>query len=161
LASKNLETYLNDHLAGAAAAVALLEKLEQHRLGTPSKEFVAGIRREIEADREELRRIMERVGVAESAVRQSAGWLASKLTTAKLRIDDLGGNALYALEALEALSLGIEGKHGLWVALRAAAKQHAELAVADYERLTKRAEEQRSAVENVRVDAATHAFVAS
>jgi hypothetical protein len=161
LASKNLETYLNDHLAGAAAAVALLDKLEQHRLRTPSREFVAGIRREIEADREELRRIMERVGAAESAFRQSVGWVASKLTATKLRIDDLGGDALYALEALEVLSLGIEGKHGLWAALRAAAKQHVELAVADYDRLTKRAEEQRSAVENVRVDAATQAFFAS
>ena len=40
----------------------------------------------------------------------------------KLRLDDPSGGALHRLEALEAVSVGIEGKRLLWRALAAAAE---------------------------------------
>jgi hypothetical protein len=61
-------------------------------------------------------------------------------------------------ESLEALSLGIEGKKSLWVALSAAAEVSPELRIADYERLKKRAEEQRNRVEAKRLEVAKAAL---
>jgi hypothetical protein len=54
----------------------------------------------------------------------------------------------------EAVALGIEGKRALWRALAAAAEVSPAFQVADYERLTQRAEEQRQRVETVRLEAA-------
>jgi hypothetical protein len=62
--------------------------------------------------------------------------------------------ALRLLEVSEAVALGIEGKRALWRALAAAAEVSPAFQVADYERLTQRAEEQRQRVETVRLEAA-------
>ena len=61
---------------------------------------------------------------------------------------------LRLLEALEALSLGIAGKETMWKAMRAAAEKTSELQGTDYERLVKRAEEQRRQVEVERLEVA-------
>ena len=60
--------------------------------------------------------------VAESRTRKATAWLTEKVTELKLRLDDPAGGALRLLEALEAVSLGIEGKRALWRALAAAAE---------------------------------------
>jgi hypothetical protein len=62
------------------------------------------------------------------------------------------------LESLEALSLGIEGKRVLWLALSAAAEVTSGLRIADYERLQDRAEEQRNRVEERRLEVAKAAL---
>ncbi|HSF43371.1 MAG TPA: hypothetical protein VLT87_26460, partial [Thermoanaerobaculia bacterium] len=66
---------------------------------------------------------------------------------------------LHLLEALDALSLGIEGKKILWRALAAAAEDAPALQGVDYEGLTRRAEEQRRRVEALRLDAARRALI--
>jgi hypothetical protein len=76
-----------------------------------------------------------------------------------LRLDDPARGALRLFEELEALSLGIEGKRSLWVALSAAAKDAPSLQLLDYERLASRAEEQRSRVEAKRLEAARKALI--
>ena len=48
---------------------------------------------------------------------EPAGCLGERLTRLKLPLDDPSEGALYLFEALEVLSLGIEGKRGLWQAL--------------------------------------------
>jgi hypothetical protein len=57
---------------------------------------------------------------------------------------------LHLLEAMEAASLGIEGKRLLWVVLQAASERSPRLKILDYDRLIQRAEEQRQRVESVR-----------
>lgn len=71
--------------------------------------------------------------------------------------DHLAGST--RLEALDALSAGIEGKRLLWRALAAAAEDAPALHGVDYERLTGRAEEQRDRVETLRRDAARRALI--
>lgn len=159
MADEHIATYLNDHLAGATAAVELLEHLETAHAESGVGQAAAGLRAEIEADRQELRALMERLEVDESRARKASGWLGSKVAELKLRLDDRSGGDLHLFESLEVLSLGIEGKHGLWRALAATAQDTPALQVADYERLARRAVEQRAQVEAMRLEAARKALV--
>ncbi|MEA2560054.1 MAG: hypothetical protein QOH06_1558 [Acidobacteriota bacterium] len=154
MAREHIATYLNDHLAGAAGAVELLEHLEKEHAGTEVGRLAAELRADVEADRQALKSLMQRLEVAQSRTRKAAAWLGEKVAELKLRLDDPAGGSLRLFESLEALSLGIEGKRSLWRALAAAADEAPHLRVADYEGLIRRAEEQRSRVETARLAAA-------
>jgi hypothetical protein len=158
MSNEQIATYLNDHLAGSTAALELIEHLQATHAGTALEPFLMELRADVTADREELQTIMGRLQVAESSVRKAAAWLAGKVTELKLRVDDAGGEGLQLLESLEVLSLGIEGKRGLWKAMAAAARESLVLQVADYERLERRAIEQRGLVEERRLAAAKSAL---
>jgi hypothetical protein len=161
MVEQHVATYLNDHLAGSEGALHLLEHLERAHAGTPMEQFAAGLRADIAADRRELEALMARLRVAVSRPRKAAAWLAEKLAELKLRLDDPTGSSLRLLEVFEALSIGIEGKRLLWRSLGAAAQGAPELGGTDYQCLVQRAEEQRSRVEAVRLDAARKALLGS
>ena len=161
MADGHIATYLKDHLAGGVAALELLEQLEEGHTGTPLERFFAELRADVAADRQELEAVMGRLKIDESRARKATAWLTEKVTELKLRFDDPAGGPLRLLEALEGLSLGIEGKRGLWRALAATAEDAPWLRVADYDRLIERAEEQRSRVEKLRLETARTALVAA
>lgn len=154
MADNHIATYLNDHLAGAVAGLEILEHLEAAHAGTPLEGFLRELRTEIEADRQELETLMERLSVSESRTRKASAWVAEKFAELKLRLDDSASGDFRLFESLEALSLGIEGKKSLWKALAAAAENAPALRLTDYERLERRAEEQRNRVEAARLEAA-------
>jgi hypothetical protein len=158
MADGHLATYLNDHLAGSVVAVELMENLESAYAGTPVAEFIAKLLADVEADRVELKALMDRLAISESRTRKASAWLTEKFTELKLRLDDSSRGDLRLLESLEALSLGIEGKKALWLALAAAAEVSPRLRIADYERLKQRAGEQRSRVEARRLEVAKTAL---
>lgn len=158
LAHEQIETYLNDHLAGSVAALELLEHLEKSHAGTPLENFLRELRIDVEADRQELETLMRGLRVTESRTRKAAAWITEKITELKLRVDDPASGALRLLEGLEVLSLGIAGKKALWHALEVLARDSSELRVLQYPNLIKRAEEQRSRVERVRLEAAKKAL---
>src|SRR6185436_6166255 len=159
MADTHIETYLNDHLAGSEAALELLEHLEVAHAGTEIGRLAAEILADVAADRQELEALMDRLGISQRRTRKATAWLAAKVTELRLRLEDRAGGALHLLESLEALSLGIEGKRSLWQALAAAADGEPALQVADYDRLARRAEEQRRRVEEKRLEAAREALV--
>jgi hypothetical protein len=159
MADKDIATYLNDHLAGSAVALELLEHLEAAYVGTDVGQLAAELRADVAMDRQELEKLMSRLHVGESRTRKAMAWLTEKVTEIKLRLEDPAGGALHLLEALEALSLGIEGKRSLWLALAAAAKDSPAFRVTDYEALVRRAEEQRRRVEAARLEAARRALI--
>jgi hypothetical protein len=142
-----LETYLNDHLAGASAAVEMLGLLRQI---DPGNDWT-GIEAEIVQDRLELQQLMKRANIGESRTRQAVAWLSEKLTELKSRLDDESGGPLRRLELVELLGLGIDGKRALWAALQTAADVTPALRDADYDRLIRRAEQQRATVETRRL----------
>ena len=154
MANEYVATYLNDHLAGSVVALELLEHLEATHAENDLIAFFKQLRTDIAADRDELQGLMERLDIGESRTRKATTWLATKLTELKLRFDDPQTGPLRLFESLEALSLGIEGKRSLWMALGAAAEISPLLRVADYERLTQRAQEQRNRVERLRITTA-------
>jgi hypothetical protein len=154
MAHEHLATYLNDHLAGATMAIELLQHLERTHAGDAVSRFAAELRLAIESDREQLQALMEHLGIAESRTRQATAWMAEKLTRLKLRMDDLKGGEFRLFEALEALSLGIEGKQALWMALSATSEVSPSLQTLDYDTLIARADEQRERVELKRLELA-------
>ena len=161
MAGSYLATYLNDHLAGSVTALELLGHLVEAHAGTAVAGFLVRLRADIEADQEELKSLIGRFGAGTSVARRAAAWLAEKAAELKLRADDPAGGALRLLESLEVVSLGIEGKRSLWLALKAATGSNPGLRGPDYGRLLLRAEEQRSQVETARLDAARGALAAS
>jgi hypothetical protein len=152
-----LRTYLNDHLAGATAAIELLQHLTKLRPQSDEQRY-AQLRREIEEDKQVLQDILTGLGGTESPVRKAAGWLSSKLGQVKMAIDDTGGDQLRALEALEALSLGIQGKLLLWRALATVASRVPPLQTVDFGRLQQRAHEQFEQVDGERLQVAKAAL---
>lgn len=155
--SSLLITYLNDHLAGSLAALQLLEHLlEQPAPGAENQ--LRGIRAEIEEDQKVLQGILKSVGGKESPVRKAAAWLTERVGQAKLRLDDSGSGDLRLLEALEALSLGIQGKASLWRALATVRDLRPELQRLDLRQLERRAQDQFERVDALRLRAARAAL---
>ena len=158
MADDHIATYLNDHLAGSVVAVELMENLETVYAGQPIADFIAKLRADIEVDIRELEDLMGQLQVSESRTRKASAWLTEKFTQLKLRLDDPTHGDLRLFESLEALSLGIEGKRSLWLALSAAAELSPQLRIANYQRLQRRAEQQRARVEEQRLELARKAL---
>jgi hypothetical protein len=159
MADEHIATYLNDHLAGSEAALELLEFIKAEQSGMSMEQFIAELRADIMADRQELEVLMVRLNVSKSRTRKATAWIGEKVTELKLHLDDPTGGPLRLLEALEALALGIHGKWSLWQAMAAAAADAPALQLVDYEGLAKRAEEQRGRVEAARLAAAKEALI--
>lgn len=153
--NKHVNVYLNDHLAGSVAAIDILDALEQVE---GHQEWAIRIRSEIVADRQELERLMQNAHVTTGIVRRASAWAAEKIVELKSRLDDGGDGYLHTFELLEALSLGIEGKRALWLALQSVAAQEPVFRVLDYPHLLDRAVQQRSEVEEHRIAAAEKAL---
>ena len=77
--NENLAIYLNDHLAGSVTAVELLDRVTAvyPDLGPAA----TALRNDIEADRLELRTLMNCLQISESRTRKIGGWLAENYTT--------------------------------------------------------------------------------
>jgi hypothetical protein len=157
MSTSTLTTYLNDHLAGSVVAVKLLDHLISKPAGATGEVFRT-LRSEIEEDQNVLRKLLERLAEPESRVRKAAAWLTEKLGQAKLQMDDPGNGELRALEALETLGLGIQGKLALWRALASVAGSVPELGTVDFSLLQRRAIEQFDRVERLRLEAARTAL---
>ena len=155
-----LGVYLNDHLAGATAGLELAEKLRDNNQGTELGKVMAALHHDIDQDRAALEEVMARLEVDRHPVKEAAGWMLERLS--RLRLNPLltGSADLTRLLETEALSLGIEGKLGMWLALKEAAAANPRLAGTDFDRLIERAGSQRQALEPHRVAAALHSFSA-
>jgi hypothetical protein len=158
MAKEYLATYLNDHLAGANFAVEILEQLAGEASNASSA--LLALKTHIEEDREQLRTLMARLGIAESRIRKAGSWIAEGLAEVKFSVDDDPNGPLRRLERLETLGIGIDGKLALWRALAAVAPSNQELIGLDFERLRMRGEDQRACVENWRLEAARAALAA-
>lgn len=159
MAYEHLSTYLNDHSAGAAAAINLMQHLETQYAGTETAAFIAHLRTDVEADERQLQQLIERLSVHGGEMRKFGAWLTERFAQFKLVIDDPSGGQLRLLELLEVLTIGIEGKLLLWQSLRTIASAVPELQDADYEKLSQRARDQRSRLEPYRLAAAQNALV--
>jgi hypothetical protein len=151
----SLVVYLQDHLAGSAAAVEILRGLGDEHEGQPLGRFASDLLIEVERDRAILETLIERVGGGTSPLKETTAWLGAKLSRFKLGrelSDDLG-----VLEALEVVALGIQGKRALWDALSAIGADP-RLRGLDLPNLIERAVSQHDRVEKERLKAARAAF---
>jgi hypothetical protein len=153
---KELDSYLNDHLAGSVSALELIAHWAQLHKGKPLGAFFSDIEAEIRADQNSLQDLMRSLGIDESAVRQAGAWVAEKLGRARFMIagnepDDLG-----LVLTLEGLIMGITGKKFMWRALAAANLR--EVKGFHLDELQRRAEQQIERVEAERLRAVRRAL---
>jgi hypothetical protein len=149
---KELDSYLNDHLAGSVSALELIEHWAHLHDGKPLGVFFSQIDTEIRADQNVLRDLMRRLGVEESSLRQAGAWAAEKLGRVRLMIAGAEQGSLGLVLTLEGLIMGIVGKKLLWRSLAAA--NLAKLNGYDFRELQRRAEQQIDRIEAERIRAA-------
>lgn len=153
-----LSTYLQDHLAGAAAGSEIARKIADAYREPPLGTFLGDLAREISFDKDTLEGIMTDLEVQPDRIKQAAGWVAEKVSRLKMSDQLTGDPALKKLMEFEVLSLGIEGKLALWHSLQQVAESYPALAAVDLAGLCKRAESQRDGLEEHRLAAARAAL---
>lgn len=156
---RNIGSYLNHHLAASVAWLDAVERLEQAEQGTPTGRALSELKVEAVADRQVLEEIMARLRVTPRETEKATAWLGEKLSRLMLPLGEGKDRRLTLLLMLEGLSLGIEGRRSLWIALAAAAPEVPSLMGQDFETLIRRAEAQRARLEALRLDAAQLALV--
>jgi hypothetical protein len=155
---EQLSDYLNDHLAGSVGALELLDRLIEACQNKPLERFFRDLREDIHQDQEQLKELMQKLGVEESAVRKAGAWVVEKLSRPKIELGDGSKEEIGIFLALETLVLGITGKRSLWRALHSASRTVPALARLDYSGLEKRAIEQCEKVEARRLEIARSIF---
>ena len=154
-----LEGYLNDHLAGSAAAIQLTERCRDRDPESDLGQVLQSLRGEIEEDRAVLERVIIALGGAPNRVKHAGALAIERLAGLRVTLPVLGAGSAEAtrLEEIEVLSLGIEGKRLLWRAL-AEVGSDGRLAAFDFPALARRASAQRDRLEPFRLQLASAAF---
>ena len=153
---KDLDSYLNDHVAGSISALELIAHWVEVHKGEPLGRFFVESEREIKADQDTLRDVMRTLGVEESKIRQAGAWAAEKVGRARLMIAGDEQGSLGLVLTLEGLIMGVTGKNLMWRAL-AAAKLPG-LSRYNFEQLQRRAEQQVERIEAQRISAVRQVF---
>jgi len=153
---KDLDSYLNDHLAGSVGALELIAHWAEIHKSEPLGRFFLEIEKAIKADQETLRDVMRALGVEESKVRKVTAWAAEKVGRARLIVAGDEPDSLGLVLTLEGLIMGVTGKKMLWITL-AAAKLPA-LSSHDLEQLQDQAEQQLERIETERISAIRQTF---
>jgi len=153
---KDLDSYLNDHLAGSISALELIAHWAEVHKGEPLGSFFVEAEKEIKADQDTLRDVMRTFGVEESKMRQAGAWAAEKVGRAGLMIAGDEQGSLGLVLTLEGLIMGVTGKKLIWRAL--AAEKLPRLNSYNFEQLQRRAEQQVERIEAERIQAVSQAF---
>ncbi len=154
---KDLDSYLNDHLAGSVAALELIAHCAHLCKGIPLGAFFSEMEAQIATDQDTLRDLMTRLSIEESKVLQAGAWAGEKLGRALLAMAGNEPGGLGPLLALEGLIMGIVGKGLLWRALPAA--NLPKLEMFDFEKLRRRVAEQIKRAQAEQVQSARRALV--
>ena len=106
-----LAIYLNDHLAGAAGGVELVEARPRLQPGNRvRRRSSAELAAEIEADRDALEQLMEELGISRDRIKGVLAWTGEKVGRLKLNGSLLSYSPLSRLVELEGLVIGVTGK---------------------------------------------------
>jgi hypothetical protein len=157
--SKLLSIYLNDHLAGATAGVAVARRAaksnrDSEAYGAPLEELAE----EIGEDRESLLQLMSDLEVGTDTIKQLLAWGAEKAGRLKLNGHLLSYSPLSRLDELEFLTLGVTGKLSLWRTLDLLSHREPRLRKEKLGELVVRAEMQLKTIATCRQHAVIDAF---
>jgi hypothetical protein len=158
-APKLLRIYLNDHLAGSNGGVSLARRIADENAGNDYGRAMQSVAREIEEDQDELRRIMEAVGVRQRRARQAVARIVERIGRVKTNGSLLGYSPLSRVLELEGLAMGVTGKLELWRSLLAVRDGNGGMPTEERLRtLIERAESQRRTLEDLHGRAAREAL---
>jgi hypothetical protein len=153
MSDRAIDTYLNDHLAGAMLGADLAKQIRQRNEGTPLGELMGSIAPQIEEDRQILVDLMERMNTSKNPLKQAAGWVAEKASRVKFSGASSGAPDYGTFMALETLTLGVLGKAKMWKVLKNVQSQYPPLASTNLDELIERADTQHGALERERLAA--------
>ena len=154
-----LAIYLQDHYAGSTTGLELAKRTASNNEG--DAEFGAPLARlaiEIGEDRDELKRIMDRLDVDEPRVKATVAWGMEKVARLKPNGRFLRYSPLSRVAELEGLITGVSGKLSLWRSLIELAPNEPRLDEDSVTRLAERAEDQLLRLHALRGAAALIAF---
>lgn len=154
---ENLETYLNDHLAGSISAINLITDLLTCQRSNGLNPVLEQLLRELTSEQDMLRKIMQHFDLKESPTKKLLGWLSERFAALKL-ISPGGEDPLRMMQALEMLQIGITGKRQEWLALHTTIAQSVATLGIDFPTLVAQAERQRDDLEHFRLQYAVGAF---
>jgi len=157
--SEYLETYLQDHRAGAAMGSDLAHRLAEENADTAYADFLLGLAREIDDDVEVLDQVMDRFGVSQPALKIAGGKIAERLGRLKPNEQLTGYSPLSRVLEIEGLRGGVEAKHGLWDSLAELAEHDDRLDPAQMAELQAKADTQLDGLREQSRLAAREAFV--
>ena len=160
MSDRPLDLYLNDHLAGATFGRDLAQRVAAEARSASVRAPMQELADDITADRDRLEHVMERVGAKQNTIAVAGGSIAEKLSRLAPGLGSLDGEFGF-FEALETLSLGVEGKRCLWTALRNVRDQYPGLNEIDLDELVARAERQHAILEEQRTAAVPRALTAA
>jgi len=155
MAYQGLDTYLNDHHAGATAGVNLAQMAAEEHRASEVGAFLGEIASEIKTDHDKLEQLMKELATEKSATKTAAAEIGSKVMKPKFTGDD---DDLNAFTVLETLSIGVEGKVCMWKALKQVEDAYPTLAAFGIDELLSRAEDQRGRIEEMRLQIAPSAL---
>ncbi|MDP2710235.1 MAG: hypothetical protein Q8O56_03365 [Solirubrobacteraceae bacterium] len=155
----HLETYLQDHRAGAEAGSALARRLADENVGTPHEDFLVSLAQEVEQDVDVLEGIMERFGVSKSILKTTGAKLGERIGRLTPNDQLTGYSPLSRVLEIEGLRAGIQGKLGLWDSLAELAAHDDRLDADEVTGLQEKAERQLEGLRKHERIAAREAFV--
>lgn len=156
-----LRIYLNDHLAGATAGVALVRRVAGAHRTTAAGPELAELASQVAQDRTALVEIMAALGISPDLVKPPLALLAERLGRLKPNGSLLARSPLSSVLELEAMALGVTGKRAGWRALHELCGSEPRLEPARIEELISRAERQAATLERLRTRAVREALQAS
>lgn len=153
-----MNTYVNDHLGGAALGSELAARIRDRNEGTPLGELMTRLAAEVEADRRDLEALADALDVSRNPVKQAGGWAAEKWSRIKFSGAGSGDAGHGNFMAIETLTLGVAGKRCLWRALDLVGDRYEAIDRGEMASLIERADAQLEALEAARLEVAAAIF---
>lgn len=158
MSTEPLAVYVNDHLAGSAAGLTLMDDLASRADGTALAPKLRTLAAEVREDQQLLRDTLERLAAGERRVAQAAAWLGEKVSERRLALVAHNHPALGLLEGLESIALGLQGKLAIFRVLAELGPLDPRLAGLPYGARADRTAVQHGMIEAERRAAAREAF---
>jgi hypothetical protein len=137
-----IETYLQDHRAGAEAGSDLARRLYEENKGTQYEAFLADLAEQIEEDLMVLEQIMDRFDVERPALKAAVAKIGERFSRLKPNDQLTGYSPLSRVLEFEGLRAGVQGKLSMWDALLEVTPFDARLDPEELGQLIARAESQ-------------------
>lgn len=154
---KLLGIYLNDHTAAAVGGIELVRRTLKNNRGTALGDYLQTMEDELKEDQQILKKLLAKVGISESRIKQGAMWVAEKIGRLKLNGQLTGYSPLSRVYDLEGLQMAVTGRIALLRGLKEL-ENEAMISTAELDRLMGRAEAQREQLEKFHAMAVERAF---
>lgn len=155
--NKYLRIYLVDHHAASVAGYELAKRTLGSNRGTRFESDLESVVGAIGEDKDTLGTYMSLLGVSTNPLKEAATWAVEKIGRFKLNGEILNYSPLSRVIEFEGLVSGIAAKRALWVSLKAVAGDHG-LDSNELDELIRRADTQMATMQELRDEAARHAF---